>query len=622
MEQCPNCRKNAVEKDQCLACGIIISRWLKLHSVIPPEKSERDQDSNPVYPHVPSSIVMKKDQNASAGMDKSKTEGHEEDISGLKPPSFILEADATVPFQESIGSKKTPGSEPNASQQPELKPPASQYDSSPKPVVDKPKESPASEAKKNSSQPAFFAQTEADVIRLKRDLKTDWEDYYAKRKERYNSSSNEMNISTRFRIRNMIISVPLLVVAFFAADISFLMRFGITAEYSTLQPLISVIAIIAFFLALSAIITLKPPLPKREDSEEGRFKLPFHPVHIIEIVFIITLIILLPFKPSFTVDGKSEFPILSDKEMTSEFLTGEGLGNFIRPVFGRDGKTIYAIHLYGNSTGFLVSLSGEGSYKLIFNGAKITKYRLIGKNEIIYMDSEGLHRTSLNNTASTDDNAAIFQSERILPTFSPSDFDLSPDEGAILFSSGGDIWISSDPFTSAENLTKSPTFVDSMPSFFPDNNGFLYISDVLPFAAGDATMSIDTQEWYDEMAIPNLTKTAHCYQLFSYSFKERKSVRIIEDENNYYYPLYSPDMSKIAVVVEVQSNVTLQSGPLNMMERAAVLMKPDGSAKIRIFPPLEMPLRAMHEMCWSRDGKQLLLGINALLQKGIYRLSF
>lgn len=611
MDKCPNCKKDAVEKDQCLACGIIVSRWLKLHSAVPPDKSDKNENIQEVYPHLPPSIELKRDRPGGSLKNTGESQQKQDGIAGLQPPDFILEPDATVPISESPELEKPVPLKPMAVETPRrtLKTP-------PNDSID-----PASGDKNKKENKPFFAQTEADVIKLKKELKTDWEEYYATRKERYHSSLNEHTIAARFRMRNLLICLPLLVLSFFAADVSFLMRFGITAEYSSIQPLISITAIASFFLSLAVLVTLKPSSAKTKIMPEGAVKLRFHPVHIIEIALILLLIVLMPFKPTFKIDPKSEFPILAMSDEQIEFLTGEGLGNFIRPVFGKDGRTVYAVHLYGNSTGFIVALNGLGSYKPVFKGAKITKFRLVGKDSAIYLDSDGLHKIKLTTSTEASEDLSAYSHERVLAAYTPSDFDLSRDGRTIIFCSQGDIWISKYPFKSAENATNTPSNLDVMPSFFPDGNGFLFISDMIPSEA-DASLSVDTQEWFDQMAEAQVIKTNHSYQVFSYSFAAGKAVRIVKDEDNYYYPVYSPDMSKIAVVIEANSNITLQTGSLNLAERAAVIMKPDGSGKYRIFPPLDMPLRAMHEMCWSTDGRQLLIGVNALLQKGIYRLTF
>jgi hypothetical protein len=648
MEQCPNCRKIAVEKDQCLACGIVVSRWLKLHSVIPPETSnQNEKDLKAIYHHVPPGITMKKDtppKSVASGMDDSAKENIQTeksgDLSDLKPPDFITDVDATVPISETpklkplkkieqASSQPLKNDRSPAAQAPNGKDMSSIRPSLPPAGADLPKPAETSEKKEKREQPSFFAQTEADMIRLKRDLKTDWADFYATRKGRYLSGQSGENIATRFRIRNMLISIPLLGVSFFAADISFLMQFGITAEYSSLQPLTMISAIISFFISLAALLTLKPSSVKITPGEEGKVKIGMHPIQLAEICLLLLLLILLPLKPSFDVSGKSEFPILSENEMTAEFLTGEGLGNFIRPVLGRDGKTVYAIHLYGQSTGYLVMLPGDGSYKPVFRGSKITKFRFLSKKIILYLDSDGMHKINLEEAGSNvkmDSDAEIPEDfgpagERILSGFSPTDFDLSADSSKILFCSQGDIWLSRSPFTTAENITNTPSYLDFMPSFFPDGRGFLYVKNILP-VTGDISYGADTEEWYDEMAVKNAVLQAKCYQVFSYLFDEATPAKITDDDNDYYYPLYSPDMKKIAVVVEVKSNITVTAGPLNLAERALVLMNPDASGKVRVFPPLNMPLRAMHEMYWYPDGKELLVGINALLQKGIYRLTF
>jgi hypothetical protein len=650
MEQCPNCRKTAVEKDQCLSCGIVVSRWLRLHSVIPPETSNQsEEDLKAIYHHVPPGITMKKDippESVGSERDISRKENipaeKSKDLLSLEPPDFITDADATVPISETPKLKplkdiEQPSSQPlkdgrsPAAQAPGRKDISDKRTSfSPAGTgPDLPKPASPDEKKKKQEQPSFFAKTEADMIKLKRDLKTDWEDYYATRKGRYLSGKSGENIATRFRIRNMFISLLLLAVSFFAADIGFLMQFGITAEYSSLHPLTTIAAIISFFISLSALLTLKPSSVKITPGEEGKVKIGMHPLQLIEISLLLLLIILLPLKPSFDVSGKSEFPILSENEMTTEFLTGEGLGNFIRPVLGRDGKTVYAIHLYGQSTGYLVMLPGDGSYKPVFRGSKITKFRFLSKDTILYLDSEGLHKISLEEAGQNAEIGAEAEiaedagpaGERVLAGYTPSDFDLSADSSMILFCSAGDIWLSKSAFTNAENITNTPSYLDFMPSFFPDGSGFLYAGDILPIT-GDVSYGADTEEWYDEMAVKNAALQAKCYQVFSYIFAEATPVKITDDDNNYYYPLYSPDMKKIAVVVEAKSNITVRAGPLNLAERALVLMNPDASGKVRIFPPLNMPLRAMHEMSWYPDSKELLVGINALLQKGIYHLTF
>jgi hypothetical protein len=648
MEQCPNCGKIAVEKDQCLSCGIVVSRWLRLHSVTPPEiSSQSEEDLKAIYHHVPPSITMKKDKPPESirserdiSMPEKVPAEKSKDLIGLEPPDFITDADATVPISETPKLKPLKNIEQTPSQPPidgrnlAAQAPGRRDRSGrslPLSPADGDSQNPASpgEKKKKQDQPSFFTNTEADMIKLKRDLKTDWEDYYATRKGRYLSGQSGENIATRFRIRNMFISLPLLAVSFFAVDIGFLMQFGITAEYSSLHPLITITAILSFFISLAALLTLKPSSVKISSSEEGKVKIGLHSLQLVEISLLLLLVILLPLKPSFDVSNKSEFPILSENEMTIEFLTGEGLGNFIRPVLGKDDKTVYAIHLYGQSTGYLVMLPGEGRYLPVFRGTKITKFRFLSKNTILYLDSEGLHRVNLEEAGQNAEIGAETEipedsgpvGEKILPGFAPNDFDLSADSSKILFSSEGDIWLSKSPFTTAENITNTPTYLDFMPSFFPDGRGFLYVGDILP-VTGDISYGMDTEEWYDEMAVKQVIKQAKCYQVFSYTFSDRNPIKITDDDNNYYYPLYSPDMKKIAVVVEVKSNITVTAGPLNLAERALVLMNPDATGKVRVFPPLNMPLRAMHEMFWYPDSKGLLVGINALLQKGIYHLTF
>lgn len=642
MEKCPNCKKIAVEKDQCLACGIIVSRWLKLHSVIPPDtKKESDEELKAVYPHVPPGITINKDQ----PMDKPGVVKKTPEIAdaqskpsarfiGLEPPDFIKDADATVPISDAPVLKPIDNIGKSSSQVPEGVRQSNQAeDSQVHSTAEKGAESKSAEQEgEKKEKPSFFAQTEADMIRLKKDMKTDWAEYYATRKERFLSGKHDENIATRFRIRNLLISLPLLGVSFFAADIRFIMQFGITGEYSSLHPLIMIMGIVSFFIALAGLATLRPSSVKIKPVEGNKVKIGLHPLQIVEISLFLLLIILLPFKPVFEVSGKSDFPILSESEMKIEFLTGEGLGNFIRPVLGRDGKTIYAVQLYGPSTGYIVNLPGNGSYLPVYRGSRITKFRFLSSDTIVYLNSEGLHQISLNlavqSTKAQNAEFAEFEEDsgpmgtRILPAFAPSDFDISPDSSKILFCSGGDIWLSERPFTTAMNITKSPTFLEIMPSFFPDNRGFLYIKDLLP-VTGDFSVGGSTEESYDEMAVTGmLVQKPKCYQVFSYSFGAKESVRLTDDGNDYYYPLFSPAMNRIAVVVEVKSNITLNAGPLSLAERALVLMNPDASGKIRIFPPLDMPLRAMHEMFWYPDGKGLLVGINALLQKGIYHLSF
>jgi|GEM_PF-5228370 len=625
MDKCPNCKKNAVENDICLSCGIVVSKWLKLHSVAPPEKSERKEEPKPVYPYGPPETETKEKPDEAG----SKRTTDDAPISDLSPPDFLLDKDATMPISDDLPPPSIPpgerredsgagasGSEEKAGRLPE-----DRVARTAEPMERQQPRAHVEAENKEQQRNSFFAETADEVMKLRRDLKTDWEEHYKTHKGRFTVGDEKTNLENNFKIRNILISAVTIFAGILALDVKFFLRFGITTEYFMLQPLISFLSLIAISIGLGSIFTLKFKDIKVKRTESGKIKMPLHFVQIIEIVLIVILLLLVPLRPTFDVSDKSDFPILADSEMEIEFLTGEGIGSFYRPVLAEDGKSIYAIHLYGQSSGFIVRIYEGNRYETVVKGIRANKFRFLSKNEIIFRDSSGLHKLLLTKGLKGEHEYDLMDVDTLgISKYRPGDFDLSDDGGKILFCSRGDIYLSERPFEDAENLTETDDLREVMPAFYPNGNGFLFIRDMTHHEK-DAMVNtgVDVTEEFDREAI--IEADSH-YQLFKYNLLENREQRMTEDSYNYYYPLYSEDMNSIAAVVEVPATgMDPTMGCLTFNERAVILMKSDGSGKYRIFPPLNMPLRAMHEMWWYGDSKRLLIGINALLQKGIYRVS-
>ncbi len=621
MEKCPKCSKNAVENDQCLACGIVVSRWLKLHSVAPPDRKEKPREKI-VDPYSPPEKKEEPADNAK-GLD-------------LEPPSFLTEPDATVPINETglnqilddkpvasyIEHKDDPPAPPEGLPAPSVEPEQEEEDSriarAAQPMgrvqpVEEPEE-------KDKKKPSFMGKTEAEVYELKKNLKTDWEEYYKQKKKRYVFTSREGQAEASFKVRNILISVLTIVICFLALDIGFVIRFGITTEYSTLQPVISLIAIAGFFIALSTMFTLKPSSVKiRTDEETKKVRIPLHFTQIIQLIVILVLIALVPMAERYDVDSKSEFPVVQKTDYELEYLTGEGIGNFYRPVLAPDGKTLFAIHLYGQDFGYIARLDGKGKYTTIAEGVQVTKFRFLDSERVVILSGVNLYMMPIDLRAGAAMDL-LSNAVPILNRYKVYDFDVSPDGRHIVFCTEGEIFHSEMPFNTATNITKTPFMLETMPSFMPDGSGIIYIKDMLVAESrGDLMKKIDSTF---NFAPGEQERKPHNFQIFTMDLISYESERITDDLYNYYHPLYSPDMKKIAVVAEVPDIHGTDVQALLVNERAVVLMRPDASAKLRVFPPLSEPYKAMHEMCWFKDDKTLLIGINALLQKGIWQLKF
>lgn len=622
MEKCPKCSKLAVDNDQCIACGIVVSKWLKLHSITPPEKTEK-RETPRVYPFTPPSEGKK--------VPMPETPGD----MPMKPPDFAFDKDATIPI-----SDLQPGDEPGSPVAKYIEPvpetPQS-LDDLPAPEIPSvgdriamaaqpmPRQEPPQEANKpknnKKERPSFLGDNEVDIIKMKKEMKTDWEEYYRNKKKRLLFGSADDQAENTFRLRNILISVGMLIVGFFALDYKFFLRYGLTTEYNLLQPVTALLALLSFIIALAALFTLKPTNIKVTKTEHGRIKVPFHFIHLIEFGLLGLLIMIMAVQPRLEINSKSAFPMYPSGDMREEFLTGKGIGNFIRPVLSPDkSETIYAIHLYGQNAGYIARLDGDNKYQTVVEGIKLSKFRFINSDTILYMNTSGLYRLHVDLQTSRKYSEED-ESVRLLENHQITDFDLSLDGSKLIFCSKGDIWLSRRPFDNAENLTNTPDLADLMPSFYPDNTGFLFVTDLVPVKEGVGFM-IKPPDEFDYAEGASATKDDHNYQIFTYEIATHKETQITDDAYNYYYPVYSNNMKKIAVVIEVPA---IGGSPLQAIisnEKAVILMKPDGKARIRFFPPIEMPLRAMHEMRWYPDGKNILIGINALLQKGVYKITF
>jgi len=616
MEKCPKCSKLSVDNDQCVACGIVVSKWLKLHSIVPPE-STKQENNKPVYPHIPPAVKP-----------KWETEQKEEKES-LKPPDFVFDKDATLP----IGALDDAKQAQPISQKPSVVTPEKRSDEDriaraaqplPKQVIETKAEI------KKEQKASFLGQTEEELIHMRKDLKTDWEEYYKENKGKFYFAKNDDNVQHAFKLRNYLLSFFTLLIAILTINIKFFLKYGLGAEYSALQPLITLLAMIGVILSLGTFFTLrlKDVTIKNKDSKNPKISL--HWIQIIQIFLIMSMIALIPVAPRLSVIGQSVFPILPDSEIDVEFLTGEGLGNFFRPVLAPDGSSLYAVQLYGQNAGFIIKFTGNQDYITITEGIKVKKFRFEKPGTVIYHDTRGLHRLNLNEIAD-DPMGAKKNSEKILEDRKIRDFDLSQDGKRIVFVEKNDLYISNYPFYEAEQLTQNPNEEDLMPSFYPDGNKILFIRNLVPNKNLIEEADPENNKYLDDQfptenkgkevseTLNLIPKNIH-YQLFEFNITDNEELRITNDSYNYSFPLISPSLDKIAVVIEVPDHVTVRIGPIIFKEKAVVLMNIDGSARIRIFPPIETQFQGMHEMFWYPNGRKLLIGISALLQKGIYRV--
>ncbi|MBN2135165.1 MAG: hypothetical protein JW737_05505 [Acidobacteria bacterium] len=609
MEKCPKCSKIAVDNDQCLACGIVVSKWLKLHSISVPGDLNSPTDKN---------IEKHTSKSESPG----KTPGASSVPNNLKPPEFIFDKDATIPFSAMDEPHPLTGQSKDPTEQQTLPmndnkiqtPPSSQGPSI------------KAEFIQEKPHPSFLGETEEEIINLRKDLKTDWEEHYQKSKGRFGFGDKDKGFENVFKIRNVIISVSTIVLALLLINVKFFLRFGIGTEYSVLQPLVTTVSLISILIGLGTFFTLNFSSVSIKNPDSKKPKVTWHPIQLVEILLIIFMTFLAPIAPRFEVDARSTFPIIPEKEITEEFLAIKGIANFYRPVLGPDNKSIYAIHLFGQTSGFIVKLLADGDYETIVEGPRIIKFRFLDKNRIIYLTANGLFTLTIPNEKNQDFNPSQ-DSINLLEDYKPSDFDISRDGRKIVLVWGGDLWISLYPFETAVKITDTPNNLEMMPSFYSTGDRILFVRDMIPIDESKilnmtipSDVDVDTEEGLSKN--PEEEEPVRHNQVFLYNITEKKELRITDDGYNYYYPLMSDDLEKIAVTVEITDNPTIKVKDITFYEKAVVLMNPDASSKVRLFPPLIMQLQAMHEMYWYPDGKKILIGIHAMLQTGVYKISF